>query len=142
MVSTFFATLMTHSNTSLLNPPLLFLPPPLPPATVQSHIYYKNLHPVPLPALFFSCSSDHPHLTSQLHGARAFSCTAPRLWNSMPPHNQHSCLITAFKFHLKTHLFKPLLIPKPYNLTALLFYPPTYMCLLFCFCLRWCICCI
>ena len=39
-------------------------------------------------------------------GARAFSCTAPRLWNSLPPHIRHSDSITTFKSHLKTHLFK------------------------------------
>uniref|UniRef100_UPI003AAD7030 uncharacterized protein n=1 Tax=Centroberyx gerrardi TaxID=166262 RepID=UPI003AAD7030 len=39
-------------------------------------------------------------------GARAFSCTAPRLWNSLPPHIRQSATITSFKSHLKTHLFK------------------------------------
>ncbi|KAK0140747.1 hypothetical protein N1851_022263 [Merluccius polli] len=37
-------------------------------------------------------------------GARAFSCTAPRLRDALPPHIQQSDTITAFKSHLKTHL--------------------------------------
>ncbi|KAK5916289.1 hypothetical protein CgunFtcFv8_011289 [Champsocephalus gunnari] len=39
-------------------------------------------------------------------GARAFSCSAPRLWNSLPRHIRQSDSITTFKTHLKTHLFK------------------------------------
>ncbi|KAK5908874.1 hypothetical protein CgunFtcFv8_016895 [Champsocephalus gunnari] len=39
-------------------------------------------------------------------GAQAFSCTAPRLWNSLPPHIRQSDTITIFKSQLKTHLFK------------------------------------
>ncbi|XP_060949590.1 serine/threonine-protein phosphatase 6 regulatory subunit 3-like [Limanda limanda] len=39
-------------------------------------------------------------------GARAFSCSAPRLWNSLPPHIRQSDSITSFKSQLKTHLFK------------------------------------
>uniref|UniRef100_UPI0037E957FC uncharacterized protein n=1 Tax=Semicossyphus pulcher TaxID=241346 RepID=UPI0037E957FC len=39
-------------------------------------------------------------------GARAFSCSAPRLWNSLPPHIRQSDSITTFKSKLKTHLFK------------------------------------
>ncbi len=39
-------------------------------------------------------------------GARAFSCSAPRLWNSLPPHIRQSDFITTFKSKLKTHLFK------------------------------------
>ncbi|XP_061587561.1 uncharacterized protein LOC133452331 isoform X1 [Cololabis saira] len=44
------------------------------------------------------------HLSSM--GARAFSCTAPRLWNSLPPHIRQIDSITTFKTQLKTHLFK------------------------------------
>ncbi|XP_059904412.1 uncharacterized protein LOC132454883 [Gadus macrocephalus] len=39
-------------------------------------------------------------------GARSFSCSAPRLWNSLPPHIKQSDTITTFKSQLKTHLFK------------------------------------
>jgi len=39
-------------------------------------------------------------------GARAFSCSAPRLWNSLPPHIRQSDSITSFKSQLKTHLFR------------------------------------
>ena len=45
-----------------------------------------------------------PHLSTM--GARAFSCSAPKHWNSLPPHLRLSDSITAFKSHLKTHLFK------------------------------------
>ena len=34
------------------------------------------------------------------------SCSAPRLWNSLPPHIKQSDTITTFKSQLKTHLFK------------------------------------
>lgn len=39
-------------------------------------------------------------------GARSFSCSAPRLWNPLPPHIRQSDTITTFKSQLKTHLFK------------------------------------
>ena len=39
-------------------------------------------------------------------GARAFSCAAPRLWNSLPLHIRQSDSLNTFKSHLKTHLFK------------------------------------
>uniref|UniRef100_A0A8C5BDZ8 Reverse transcriptase domain-containing protein n=1 Tax=Gadus morhua TaxID=8049 RepID=A0A8C5BDZ8_GADMO len=39
-------------------------------------------------------------------GARSFSCSAPRLWNSLPPHIKQSDTISTFKSQLKTHLFK------------------------------------
>lgn len=39
-------------------------------------------------------------------GARAFSCTAPRLWNSLPPDIRLLDSIHSFKKQLKTHLFK------------------------------------
>ncbi|KAF7663890.1 hypothetical protein LDENG_00195450 [Lucifuga dentata] len=39
-------------------------------------------------------------------GARAFSCSAPRLWNSLPLHIRQLDSITQFKSQIKTHLFK------------------------------------
>ncbi|KAK0152032.1 hypothetical protein N1851_006603 [Merluccius polli] len=39
-------------------------------------------------------------------GARAFSCSALRLWNSLPLHICTLDSIDTFKSHLKTHLFK------------------------------------
>ncbi|KAF7642335.1 hypothetical protein LDENG_00259820 [Lucifuga dentata] len=39
-------------------------------------------------------------------GARAFSCSAPRLWNSLPLHIRQLDSITHFKSQIKTHLFK------------------------------------
>ncbi|KAF7649750.1 hypothetical protein LDENG_00136690, partial [Lucifuga dentata] len=37
---------------------------------------------------------------------RAFSCSAPRLWNSLPLHIHQLDSITQFKSQIKTHLFK------------------------------------
>ncbi|KAF7640974.1 hypothetical protein LDENG_00002140, partial [Lucifuga dentata] len=39
-------------------------------------------------------------------GARAFSCSAPRLWNSLPLHIRQLDSITQFKSQIKTRLFK------------------------------------
>lgn len=39
-------------------------------------------------------------------GSRAFSRSAPYLWNSLPPYIQHSTSIATFKSHLKTNLFR------------------------------------
>ncbi|XP_025761747.1 Fc receptor-like B isoform X1 [Oreochromis niloticus] len=36
----------------------------------------------------------------------AFSCSAPRLWNSLPPDIRNSGFLPQFKSKLKTHLFK------------------------------------
>uniref|UniRef100_A0A3P9DB06 Reverse transcriptase domain-containing protein n=1 Tax=Maylandia zebra TaxID=106582 RepID=A0A3P9DB06_9CICH len=39
-------------------------------------------------------------------GGRAFSCSAPRLWNSLPPDLRNISSFSLFKSTLKTHLFK------------------------------------
>lgn len=39
-------------------------------------------------------------------GARAFTRSAPRLWNSLPPDIRNMDSLPTFKSHLKTHLFK------------------------------------
>ena len=39
-------------------------------------------------------------------GARAFSRSAPHLWNSLPPDLRNTDSIDSFKTHLKTHLFR------------------------------------
>ena len=39
-------------------------------------------------------------------GARAFSRSAPRLWNSLPPDIRNMDSLLTFKSHLKTHLFR------------------------------------
>uniref|UniRef100_A0A8C6Q775 Reverse transcriptase domain-containing protein n=1 Tax=Nothobranchius furzeri TaxID=105023 RepID=A0A8C6Q775_NOTFU len=43
------------------------------------------------------------HLSTM--GSRAFSCTAPKLWNSLPPLIKNINSFTEFKKQLKTHLF-------------------------------------
>ena len=40
------------------------------------------------------------------YGDRAFSTTAPRLWNNLPLSIHKSPIISIFKRHLKTYLFK------------------------------------
>uniref|UniRef100_A0A3B3DXI4 Reverse transcriptase domain-containing protein n=1 Tax=Oryzias melastigma TaxID=30732 RepID=A0A3B3DXI4_ORYME len=55
-------------------------------------------------------SSSSIHLTVPLHrlstmGGRAFSCSAPKLWNSLPPHIRNTDCFSKFKSLLKTHLF-------------------------------------
>ncbi|KAF7650849.1 hypothetical protein LDENG_00119400, partial [Lucifuga dentata] len=52
-------------------------------------------------AILFSC----PTLCSNL-GSKAFSCSAPRLWNSLPLHIHQLDSITQFKSQIKTYLFK------------------------------------
>ena len=42
----------------------------------------------------------------QTAGGRAFSMTAPRIWNKLPVSLRHSPSLGTFKSHLKTHLFK------------------------------------
>uniref|UniRef100_A0A3Q3FPG6 Reverse transcriptase domain-containing protein n=2 Tax=Labrus bergylta TaxID=56723 RepID=A0A3Q3FPG6_9LABR len=39
-------------------------------------------------------------------GSRAFSRSAPHLWNSLPPQIRNIDTLSIFKSHLKTHLFK------------------------------------
>lgn len=47
-----------------------------------------------------------PHTRLSTMGARSFSSTAPRLWNSLPLDLSSSDSLHTFKSHLKTHLFK------------------------------------
>ncbi|KAF7641542.1 hypothetical protein LDENG_00278210 [Lucifuga dentata] len=49
--------------------------------------------------------SDPPFRLSTM-GVRAFSCSAPRLWNSLPLHIHQLDSIMQFKSQIKTHLFK------------------------------------
>uniref|UniRef100_A0A669BMF3 Reverse transcriptase domain-containing protein n=1 Tax=Oreochromis niloticus TaxID=8128 RepID=A0A669BMF3_ORENI len=51
-----------------------------------------------------SLSVPSPHLVTM--GSRAFSCSAPRLWNSLPPDLRNISTFSLFKSQLKTHLFK------------------------------------
>ena len=45
-------------------------------------------------------------LSSTKFGDRAFSISAPRLWNALPQHLKDSTSCQAFKKCLKTHLFR------------------------------------
>ncbi|KAF7652304.1 hypothetical protein LDENG_00098620, partial [Lucifuga dentata] len=84
-------------------------------ALVTSRIDYCNASSL----TFQNCSIPSPPLRSSsaallsvppfrlsTMGARAFSCSAPRLWNSLPPHIHQLDSITHFKSQIKTHLFK------------------------------------
>jgi len=39
-------------------------------------------------------------------GSRAFCISAPKIWNSLPPHIQQSQTLSSFRRHLKTHYFQ------------------------------------
>lgn len=47
-----------------------------------------------------------PRVRLSTMGSRAFSCSAPRLWNSLPPDIKNLDSISCFQSHLKTHLFR------------------------------------
>jgi len=55
-------------------------------------------------------SSDTTHLvvlrTRNKRMARAYSCAAPLVWNSLPPYMRECTSLTTFKTNLKTFLFK------------------------------------
>ena len=44
-------------------------------------------------------------ITKKTLGARAYLCTASRLWNSLPYHARNEIYFGKFKILLKTHLF-------------------------------------
>jgi len=39
-------------------------------------------------------------------GSRAFRISAPKIWNSLPPHILQSQTLSSFRRHLKTHYFQ------------------------------------
>uniref|UniRef100_A0A3Q3EBG2 Reverse transcriptase domain-containing protein n=1 Tax=Labrus bergylta TaxID=56723 RepID=A0A3Q3EBG2_9LABR len=56
-----------------------------------------------------SSSSSHltvPFARLSTMGGRVFSCSAPQLWNSLPPDIRNIDSLPIFKSRLKTHLFK------------------------------------
>jgi len=56
-----------------------------------------------------SSSSIHltvPRVRLVTMGSRAFSCSAPQLWNSLPPDLRNIDSPSHFKSKLKTHLFR------------------------------------
>ena len=76
----------------------------------QAPPYLSNmLHPYIPPRPLRSSSAallSTPSFSLISLGAQAFSCSAPRLWNSLPLHIRTLDSIDTFKSHLKTHLFK------------------------------------
>ena len=62
-----------------------------------------------------SSSSRHPFLKVPIaktsSGQRAFSVSAPRLWNALPNNLKELDNLSVFKNKLKSHLF-----PKSYNI--------------------------
>ncbi|XP_029923297.1 uncharacterized protein LOC115370421 [Myripristis murdjan] len=72
--------------------------------------YLSDLLHVPTPSRALrSSSSIHlsvPSARLTTMGSRAFSRSAPRLWNSLPPQLRNIDSFTHFKSQLKTHLFK------------------------------------
>ena len=49
---------------------------------------------------------DIPPYYTEFYGARAFSTTAPKLWNKLPPSIRNISTTSSFKRALKTYLFK------------------------------------
>ena len=45
-------------------------------------------------------------VSTATYGERAFSVSAPNLWNKLPTHIKNADSLAKFKKHLKTHLFK------------------------------------
>ena len=53
-----------------------------------------------------SCILQQPRYKLKSMGGRAFSVSAPRLWNALPPEIRDSPRLDSFKNSLKTHLFR------------------------------------
>jgi len=70
---------------------------------------YLNRHLIPRAAVRTTRSSALPLLTlSTTHtnfGRRAFTYSAPNVWNNLPPDVLHCNTLNTFNKHLKTHLF-------------------------------------
>nr|KAG5691623.1 hypothetical protein BaRGS_023794 [Batillaria attramentaria]KAG5700114.1 hypothetical protein BaRGS_029864 [Batillaria attramentaria] len=47
----------------------------------------------------------HDNTTKKRFGARSFKCSAPALWNALPPSLKSSTSTESFRSHLKTYLF-------------------------------------
>ena len=72
------------------------------------HTYLPNRHLIPRAAIRTTGSSAFPLLTlPTMHtnfGRRAFSYSAPDVWNNLPPDVLHCNTLNTFKKHLKTRL--------------------------------------
>uniref|UniRef100_A0A3B5PRX1 Reverse transcriptase domain-containing protein n=2 Tax=Xiphophorus maculatus TaxID=8083 RepID=A0A3B5PRX1_XIPMA len=75
-----------------------------------SPLYLSNLIHIATPSRSLrSSSSIHlsvPSVRLTTMGSRAFSRSAPQLWNSLPPHLRNINSFPKFKTELKTHLFR------------------------------------
>ena len=71
--------------------------------------FYQNAAPVYIMDSLVKSARDEYILivprTSTRYGDRAFSNSAPRLWNDLPPSIRKSNTYGQFKAHLKRHLF-------------------------------------
>uniref|UniRef100_A0A3P9LRF3 Reverse transcriptase domain-containing protein n=1 Tax=Oryzias latipes TaxID=8090 RepID=A0A3P9LRF3_ORYLA len=72
--------------------------------------YFSDLLHISIPARSLRSSSSIqfsvPSARLVTMGSRAFSCSAPRLWNSLPPDLCNTDTLSRFKSKLKTHLFQ------------------------------------
>ncbi|KAK0139189.1 hypothetical protein N1851_024269 [Merluccius polli] len=71
--------------------------------------YLSDLLHIPTRSLQSSSSSIHlsvPPARLSTMGGRAFSRSAPQLWNSLPPDLRNCDSLPLFKSRLKTHLFR------------------------------------
>nr|KAG5697173.1 hypothetical protein BaRGS_002182 [Batillaria attramentaria] len=79
--------------------------------------YHANIQiPAPLSHIFLpagflpvksrlSIPGFHDNTTKKRFGARSFKCSAPALWNALPPSLKSSTSTESFRSHLKTYLF-------------------------------------
>uniref|UniRef100_A0A3Q3FGZ3 Reverse transcriptase domain-containing protein n=1 Tax=Labrus bergylta TaxID=56723 RepID=A0A3Q3FGZ3_9LABR len=70
-----------------------------------SELLHINI-PTALSGLLLPFNSLHHPPACPPWGSRAFSRSAPHLWNSLPPQIRNIDTLSIFKSHLKTHLFK------------------------------------
>ena len=75
----------------------------------KTPIYLKDLLRPYIPKRNLRSSSmnllDHEPYNLKGYGYRAFSVSAPRLWNSLPDHIRNSQSVEIFKSRIKTYLF-------------------------------------
>nr|KAG5705489.1 hypothetical protein BaRGS_009142 [Batillaria attramentaria] len=65
---------------------------------VKQALHHRGLSRLSIPGF-------HDNTTKKRFGARSFKCSAPALWNALPPSLKSSTSTESFRSHLKTYLF-------------------------------------